>query len=95
MTRTRRLVLDVLKPHDPAMVTFANEMAGLDGVSGVNAVLLEVDEEVENVKLTVEGDDVDLDTISGVVGDLGGTIHSVDQAACGDELIEESETPQD
>mgnify|MGYP000739301779 CR=1 FL=1 len=95
MTYVRRLVLDLLKPHDPDVVTFAESAADCEGVSGVNVVLVETDKEVENVKLTVEGDSIPVDSIHEAVEDLGGTVHSIDEVACGEMLVEESETPQD
>ena len=91
----RRLVLDLLKPHDPTTVEFARHVAAVDGVTGVNAMVIEVDADVENLKLTVEGDDVDFDGVEAAISALGGSLHSVDEVACGDHLVEESETPQD
>jgi len=90
-----RLVLDLLTPHDPGPVAYARRLADVDGVDGVNVALIETDKEVENVKLTVEGDDVRVDPIEAAVDDLGGTIHSIDEVACGERLVEESRTPQD
>lgn len=91
----RRIVLDLLKPHDPTTLEFAQLVAETDGVTGVNATIIEVDAEVENLKLTIEGDDIDYDAVEAAVTELGGSVHSIDQVACGDHLVEESETPQD
>ena len=95
MATIRQLVLDVLKPHEPTMLSIAQEMADTDGVDGVNAILLEMDEEVRNIKFTVEGDNIDYDTVTRVIEDTGATVHSVDQVACGDRMVEETPTPQD
>jgi hypothetical protein len=95
MTAIRRLVLDVLKPHDPPVRTVAQAVAACDGVSGVNVVLVEIDREVENVKLTVEGSAVDYDAVVDTLTDLGASVHSVDEFACGERLVESSQTPQD
>jgi hypothetical protein len=92
---TRRLVLDVLKPHEPPMTEFAAEVASLKGVEGVNATLVETDEEVQNIKLTVEGEDVDRGDVDSVVSRLGGSVHSVDQVVVGERLVEDTPTPQD
>ena len=54
MVTARRLVLDLLKPHEPDVVTFADAVAGLDGVDGVNVVLVETDKEVQTVKRSEE-----------------------------------------
>lgn len=89
------MVLDVLKPHEPSMVELAGRVADADGVAGTNAILMEIDEEVENVKVTVAGDDIDYERIRDEIQDLGGSVHSVDEIVCGDEIVEESKTPQD
>ena len=91
----RRIVLDLLKPHEPTTLEFARRVASTDGVTGVNVSVIEVDAEVENVKMTVEGEDVDFEAVESVIAELGGSLHSIDQVACGDRLVEESETPQD
>jgi len=95
MVNVRRLVLDLLKPHDPDVVVFAESVAGCEGVAGVNAVLLETDKEVQNLKLTIEGEAIPVDLVHETVEDLGGTIHSIDEVVCGERIVEESETPQD
>lgn len=91
----RRIVLDVLKPHDPSMVEFATEVSETDGVEGVNAILLEVDEKVDNVKVTAVGEDIDYDRVREKIDGLGASVHSVDEIVCGEKIVEESKTPQD
>jgi hypothetical protein len=95
MAPVRRIVLDVLKPYQPTSLEFASELSDLSGVDGVNALLVETDQKVQNVKLTIEGEDVDYDEIADVVERLGGSIHSIDQVVCGDRVVEESATLQD
>jgi len=88
-------VLDLLKPHDPDLVAFAAAAAARDGVSGVNVVLVEIDRDVQNVKMTLEGDSIPVDAVRETVEDLGGTVHSIDEVICGESMVEESPTPQD
>ena len=95
MVAITRVVLDVLKPHAPEVLAFGERTAGCDGVDGVNVVLLETDREVQNIKLTIEGQDLDFEDVEATLEDLGGTIHSIDEVACGEVLVEESETHQD
>ena len=95
MARVRRLVLDLLKPHDPDPVAFAEAVAGLDGVDGVNVALVETDKEVQNVKATIEGESVPVEAVHETLEDLGGAVHSIDEVVCGDRLVEQSDTPQD
>jgi hypothetical protein len=95
MSQIRRLVLDVLKPHQPTILTLADKLGDLEGVHGVDITLFEIDNKVENVKITVEGDDVDFPSVSAVIQDAGGSVHSIDKVSTGRQLIEEAETPQD
>lgn len=95
MAPVLRIVLDILKPHEPSTLELAQRIADIDGVAGVNAVVVDVDREVETIKLTIEGDDVDYEAVESTVDTLGSTVHSIDQAVCGERLVEEIQTPQD
>lgn len=95
MTPIRRLVIDVLKPHEPPVLSFTQQVGDVGCAGGVTASLLELDKEVQNVKLTIEGDALDYEMIEAAVEDAGGSIHSVDQVACGEYIVEDAPTPQD
>lgn len=95
MAPIRRLVVDVLKPHAPDLVEFTTRVGELDCVTGVTASLVELDTDTQNVKLTAEGEDVDLAAVEDRVEGLGGTVHSVDQVACGERVVEDRPTLQD
>jgi len=86
MARVRQIVVDVLKPHDPPLVEFTQRVADVDGVDGVRATVLEIDREVQNVELTVEGQRLAVDAVEAAVDSQGGTVHSVDAVACGDRV---------
>jgi len=89
------LVLDVLKPHYPLMLEYAKALSELKDTSGVNLSLYEVDQQTENIKITIEGDDLNYELIKEVIEELGGVIHSIDEIAAGRRLVEEVETLQD
>jgi hypothetical protein len=95
MASVRRLVVDVLKPHDPPLLEFTERLAGVEGVAGLTASLVELDTEVQNVKLTLEGEDLDFESFEDHVERLGGTVHSVDQVSCGEHVVEDRRTLQD
>ena len=95
MVTARRLVLDLLKPYKPDIVTVADAVAGIDGVTGVNVALVETDKEVQTVKMTVEGDPIQVETVYETLEDLGAAVHSIDEVVCGDHIVEQSTTPQD
>ena len=93
--KIRRVVLDVLKPHDPSIIELSQRLASLPGVDGVNIMIYEMDRKVENAKITVEGSDLDYEVILEAVEDGGGTVHSIDEAVAGKVLIDDSPTSQD
>ncbi|MHC1624420.1 MAG: DUF211 domain-containing protein [Methermicoccaceae archaeon] len=91
----KRLVLDVLKPHQPLVIEIAESISDLVGVEGVNLTLYEVDQETENIKVTIEGDKLDYYEIRRVINELGGVVHSIDEVVAGRRMVEEVETHQD
>ncbi|MBN1133620.1 MAG: DUF211 domain-containing protein [Methanosarcinaceae archaeon] len=95
MSGIRRLVLDVLKPHHPSIVELSQKLSVLKGVAGVNLSLYEVDQQTENIKITIEGENLDYEEIKESIDNLGAVIHSVDEIAAGKQLVEEVETLQD
>ena len=95
MAPIRRLVVDVLKPYEPSTLAFTQQVAGADSVAAVNATLIELDKEVQNIKFTIEGEEIEYDGVEAIIEDAGGTIHSVDQVVCGEYIVEDAPTPQD
>jgi hypothetical protein len=91
----RRLVLDVLKPHNPSVIELSEVLSHLEGVEGVNVIIYEIDQQVENAKVIVAGSGIDFESIKKKLEDMGATIHSVDEVAAGKIIIEEVKTPQD
>ncbi|ENN96042.1 hypothetical protein J422_04193 [Methanocaldococcus villosus KIN24-T80] len=95
MSGIRRLVLDILKPHEPKITDLALKLTAIPNVDGVNITVYEIDKETENVKITIEGKDLDFERIRDVIEMMGGTIHSIDEVVAGKKIIEEVKTPQD
>ena len=91
----RRLVLDVLKPHKPTVIELSLGLSNLEGVEGVNTITYEIDQQVENVKIVIAGENIDFETIKKKLEEMGATIHSVDEVAAGKRIVEEVRTPQD
>lgn len=91
----RRLVLDVLKPHNPSVVELSEALSHLEGVEGVNIIIYEIDQQVENAKVIIAGNSIDFESIKKKLGEMGATIHSVDEVAAGKRIVEEVKTPQD
>lgn len=91
----RRLVLDVLKSHEPSNVFFAIKLSQVKNVEGVNITLSEIDQETESVKITIVGTSIDYEEIKKVIEDLGGVVHSIDEVVAGKMIVESVRTEQD
>jgi hypothetical protein len=92
----KRIVLDVLKPLEGmSMVDLSILLSEMDGVFGVNITLLEIDKQTENIKITMEGDDISYDKVMKELEKHGAVIHSIDEVAAGRRMIDSVETPQD
>jgi len=79
MVLVKRLVLDVLKPHQPNVLEFSQALAKAGGDYRVCITVLEVDEQTETLKVVVEGDAIDFDAVQSGISDLGGSLHSIDE----------------
>jgi hypothetical protein len=91
----RRLVLDVLKPHEPSNIVLARRLSEIENIDGVNLSLYEIDQNTENVKITIVGNDMDFEIIRRAIEDLGAVIHSIDEIVAGKRIVETVETEQD
>ena len=79
MSSVTRIVLDVLKPHVPNALEFANAIADHSPGCEVTVTVVEVDEKTETTMISVQGRDINYDNIVDAVTGLGGSIHSIDE----------------
>lgn len=77
------------------MVEVASAIGDIKDVDGVNMSLYEVDQQTENVKITVEGSDIDYEIVLRTIENLGAVVHSVDEIIAGKKIVEEEETLHD
>lgn len=79
MVSVKRIVLDVLKPHQPNALEFSQAIANAGIDYHVRLTVLEVDENTETLQITVEGNAIDFDAIQTTISSLGGSLHSIDE----------------
>lgn len=84
----RRILIDVLKPHDPSIIVYAEKLAALKCVDGVNILVVEIDDKTESIGVTIEGGSLNFNSIEKVIEKLGGSIHSVDMVSAGSHVVE-------
>jgi hypothetical protein len=79
MVTVKRLVLDVLKPHQPSALDFCRRIAQLGADYEVCLNVEEVDENTQTLSLDIRGGDVDMGAIEAAIADMGASLHSVDK----------------
>ena len=79
MTHVKRIVLDVLKPHQPNGLEFSTAIAEQSPGARVKLTVTAVDEKTETIVVVVEGQNLDYQAIHDVIASLGASIHSIDE----------------
>ena len=79
MTCLNRIVLDVLKPHSPNALEFANAIADYNKGCEITILVTEVDERTETTLVTVKGNKIAFDQLVESITQFGGSIHSIDE----------------
>lgn len=76
-TKYERLVLDVLKPHEPNALDFARALADLG--YHVQIKVVGVDDKTQTLLVSVEGLKIDFGHVKDTINELGGSLHSIDE----------------
>ena len=79
MVYVKRIVLDVLKPHQPNALEFSQAIANVGVDYRVHLIVLEMDENTETIQIEVEGKAIDFKAVQSAIKDLGGSLHSIDE----------------
>ena len=78
MTRIRRLVLDVLKPHHPSVLEFGRLLAE-QGELQVRLSVTEMDDKTETLQIEITGEDIDFKLLRVAIDGFGASLHSIDE----------------
>ena len=89
MITVKRLVLDVLKPHQPSAVDFCREIACLGRDYQVSLTVDEMDDNTQTLQLEVRGQALELEPIEAAITGMGASVHSVDQVEVHNEADED------
>lgn len=79
MVSVKRIMLDVLKPHQPNALEFSQAIAKVGEDYRVCLTVIEMDENTETLQLEIEGSVIDFDAIESAITSMGGSLHSIDQ----------------
>ncbi len=77
MTQLKRLVLDILKPHQPNALEFSRLLAE-QGEHRIKLTVMEMDDKTETLQVEIVGEDIDFERIQMAISDFGASLHSID-----------------
>ena len=72
-------MLDVLKPHDPNGIEFTTAIAQKIPGCRLKLTVTAMDAKTESVILVIEGENLPFHVITEAIGNLGGSVHSIDE----------------
>ena len=84
----KRLVIDVLIPHDPGEIVYTEKISELEGTEGITVHVMEVDEKTKTVEMTIEGEALLFEDIKEIIEELGGSVHSIDRVSAGSRIVD-------
>jgi len=79
MVHIKRILLDVLKPHNPNALDFTTAIAEKAPSCKIKLTVTAMDEKTETVLIVIEGENVLYSVITEVISSLGGSVHSIDE----------------
>lgn len=78
MVCVKKLVLDILKPHQPNALEFSCTLAEVGDDYRVSLNVIEMDENTETLQVVIEGNNIDFDAIQSAITNMSGSLHSID-----------------
>jgi hypothetical protein len=79
MARLKRIVLDVLKPHQPNALEFARALGERNPGCRITLAVDEIDEKTESVMIEIEAEAIAYERVEESINALGASVHSIDE----------------
>lgn len=81
-----KIVLDVMSPAQQSIVDLVEVLSANDNVSRVDITLSELEKNVEDFKVTMDGNGLDFERIRETINEFGAVIRNVDNVISADEF---------
>lgn len=82
-----KIVLDVMSPAQQSIVDLVEVLSSNENVSRVDITLSELEKNVEDFKVTMEGNGLDFEKIRTTINEFGAVIRNVDNVISAEEFI--------
>ena len=75
----KRLLLDSFKPRELSIIELSKALGSVEGVEGVDIVVIEVNSKTETIKVTIKGPQINYKAVLKVMEKHGVSIKGVDE----------------
>jgi len=75
----KRLLLDSFKPRELSIIELSKALGSVEGVEGVDIVVIEVNSKTETIKVTIKGPQINYNAVLKVMEKHGVSIKGVDE----------------
>jgi len=82
-----KIILDVMSPAQQSINTLANILSQIDGVALIDIMLSELERDVVDFKIMIEGYDLNVEEIRNAIKEFGGNIRNIDNLVTAEEYI--------
>ena len=82
-----KLVLDVMSPAQQSVIDLVGILNTINGIAQVDVTLSELEKNVEDFKVTLEGYDLDYQKIRTAINDFGGVIRNIDNIVSAEKYV--------
>ena len=82
-----KIVLDVMSPAQQSIVDLIQVLSDIENIAEVDVTLSELEKNVEDFKVTLEGYGLSYDRIGEAIKDFGAVIRNVDNVVSAEEYI--------
>ena len=78
MILVKRLVLDILKPHQPDAVDFCLTIAAIGDDYRISLTVIEMDDKTQTTQVEIEAGSIDFDAVKVSITEMSCSLHSID-----------------
>jgi len=87
-----KIILDVTSPPQQSISTLANILSQIQGVALIDIVLSELERNVVDFKVMIEGYALNIEEIRNAIKEFGGTIRNIDNLVTAEKYIPQQDS---
>jgi hypothetical protein len=87
-----KIILDVMSPAQQSIVDLVESLSAIDGIAKVDIALSELEKNVEDFKVTLEGYNLDYNKIQEAIKEFGAVIRNVDNVISAEDYVPQQDS---